>query len=140
MLALVPAFLTQVDSWPVVLAFFSWAMFIAVGFIVMSLHLGARAYPRDQTGMVAGVGSGAWSAVVAILLPIYGRWFDQQMYAAIFISLSVIPILGTGCGGGSAAGSYVIDQAPSIGSAAPLMSRLPGPHKTPSDRPHLPRR
>jgi hypothetical protein len=78
-----------------VLAFFSWAMFIAVGFIVMSLHLGARAYPRHQTGMVAGVGSGAWAAVVAILLPIYGRLFDRQMYSAIFISLSVIPILGT---------------------------------------------
>jgi ACS family hexuronate transporter-like MFS transporter len=94
-LALIPAFTTKVDSWPVVLAFFSWAMFIAVGFIVMSLHLGARAYSRDQTGMVAGVGSGAWSAVVAILLPIYGRLFDRQLYAAIFISLSVIPILGT---------------------------------------------
>jgi MFS transporter, ACS family, hexuronate transporter len=94
-LALAPAFLTQVDSWIVVLAFFSWAMFIAVGFIVMSLHLGARAYPRDQTGMVAGIGSGAWSAVVAILLPIYGRWFDLQWYGAIFLSLSVIPILGT---------------------------------------------
>ena len=94
-LALIPSFLTTVDSWPIVLAFFSWAMFIAVGFIVMSLHLGARAYRRDQTGMVAGVGSGAWSAVVAILLPIYGRWFDVHWYAAIFISLSVIPILGT---------------------------------------------
>jgi hypothetical protein len=45
--------------------------------------------------MVAGVGSGAWSAVVALLLPIYGRWFDQQWYTAIFVSLSVIPIFGT---------------------------------------------
>jgi MFS transporter, ACS family, hexuronate transporter len=94
-LALVPAFLTTVDSWPIVLAFFSWAMFIAVGFIVMSLHLGARAYRRDQTGMVAGIGSAAWSAVVAILMKIYGPLFDRHLYAAIFISLSVIPILGT---------------------------------------------
>jgi ACS family hexuronate transporter-like MFS transporter len=94
-LALIPSFLTRVDSWPVVLAFFSWAMFIAVGFIVMSLHLGARAYPRDQTGMVAGVGSAAWSAVVAILMKIYGPLFDRHLYSAIFISLSVIPILGT---------------------------------------------
>lgn len=94
-LALIPAFLTRVDSWPVVLAFFSWAMFIAVGFIVMSLHLGARAYPRHQTGMVAGIGSAAWSAVVAILMKIYGPLFDRHLYSAIFISLSVIPILGT---------------------------------------------
>jgi hypothetical protein len=32
---------------------------------------------------------------VAILLPIYGRWFDLQWYAATFVSLSLIPILGT---------------------------------------------
>lgn len=94
-LALIPSILTRVDSWPVVLGLFSWAMFIAVGFIVMSLHLGARAYPRDQTGMVAGIGSAAWSAVVAILMKIYGPLFDRQLYSAIFISLSVIPILGT---------------------------------------------
>jgi MFS transporter, ACS family, hexuronate transporter len=94
-LALIPAFLTQVNSGPVVLAFFSWAMFIAVGFIVMSLHLGARAYRRDQTGMVAGIGSAAWSAVVAILMKIYGPLFDRHLYSAIFVSLSVIPILGT---------------------------------------------
>ncbi|HTW23300.1 MAG TPA: hypothetical protein VMD78_06860, partial [Candidatus Baltobacteraceae bacterium] len=59
------------------------------------LHLAARAYPREETGMVAGIGSGAWSAVVAILLPIYGRFFDHQHYAAAFISLSLIPALGT---------------------------------------------
>ncbi|HEX4276328.1 MAG TPA: MFS transporter [Bryobacteraceae bacterium] len=94
-LALVPASISRIHSWPVVLALFGYAMFIAVGFIVMSLHLGARAYGRDETGMVAGVGSGAWSAVVAILLPIYGRLFDHQMYTATFVSLSVIPILGT---------------------------------------------
>jgi ACS family hexuronate transporter-like MFS transporter len=94
-LALIPSILTRVDSWPVVLALFSWAMFIAVGFIVMSLHLGARAYPRHQTGMVAGIGSAAWSAVVAILMKIYGPLFDRHLYSAIFISLSVIPILGT---------------------------------------------
>jgi MFS transporter, ACS family, hexuronate transporter len=93
--ALATCFLTMAGSWIVALAFFSWAMFIAVGFIVTSLHLSARLYPRDATGMVAGIGSGAWSAVVAILMLIYGRWFDRQWYAATFISLSVIPALGT---------------------------------------------
>jgi len=94
-LALVPAAIGHIDSWPVVLGLFGYAMFIAVGFIVMSLHLGARAYGRDQTGLVAGIGSGAWSAVVAILLLIYGRWFDRHWYDAIFVSLSVIPVAGT---------------------------------------------
>jgi MFS transporter, ACS family, hexuronate transporter len=93
--ALVPSLVTNTHSSIAALAFFSWGMFIAVAFIVMSLHLGARAYPRAETGMVAGIGSGAWSAVVAILLPIYGLWFDLRWYAATFISLSLIPFLGT---------------------------------------------
>jgi predicted MFS family arabinose efflux permease len=62
---------------------------------VTSLHLSARAYPREDTGMVAGIGSGAWSAVVAVLSLVYGRWFDRHWYTATFLSLSLIPILGT---------------------------------------------
>ena len=94
-LALPLSLVTKTRSWPLALAFFSWAMFIAVAFIVTSLHVSARAYPREETGLVAGIGSGAWSAVVAILLPIYGRWFDHQWYALSFIGLSLIPLLGT---------------------------------------------
>lgn len=94
-LALPLSLVTKTSSWIAALAFFSWAMFVAVGFIVTSLHLSARAYPRDETGMVAGIGSGAWSAVVAILLVIYGRWFDRHWYEATFISLSFVPVLGT---------------------------------------------
>src|SRR6202046_365380 len=94
-LALPLSLVTTTRSWPVALALFSWAMFVAVGFICTSLHLAARAYSRDATGMVAGIGSGAWSAVVAILLPIYGRLFDHQWYAPAFVSLSLIPVIGT---------------------------------------------
>ena len=94
-LALVTSMTTWAKSWIAALAFFSWGMFIAVAFIVISLHLAARAYPRKETGMVAGIGSAAWSGVAAILLPIYGRFFDHQQYAATFISLSVVPALGT---------------------------------------------
>jgi predicted MFS family arabinose efflux permease len=93
--ALIVSVLPQISSWPIVLVLFSWAMFVAVGFIVMSLHLGARAYDRDQTGMVAGVGSAAWSAMNAITLPIYGRLFDRHLFSPIFVSLSLIPMVGT---------------------------------------------
>jgi MFS transporter, ACS family, hexuronate transporter len=94
-LSLPLALVTKTGSWVAALAFFSWAMFMAVAFIVTSLHLSARAYPREESAMVAGIGSGAWSAVVAILLPIYGRWFDQRRYALIFVGLSLIPVVGT---------------------------------------------
>ena len=86
---------TLMKSWGAALALFSWGMFIAVGFIVVSLHVAARMYPRDETGKVAGIGSGAWSAVVAILLFAYGGWFGRQMYTSVFVTLSTVPILGT---------------------------------------------
>jgi len=94
-LALPLALVTKTGSTAMAVGLFSWAMFIAVAFIVTSLHLAARAYEREQAGLVAGIGSGAWSAVVAILSWIYGHWFDHQWYGLTFASLSVIPILGT---------------------------------------------
>jgi ACS family hexuronate transporter-like MFS transporter len=93
-LALVPSIVTRMSSWVAALALFSWGMFIAVAFIVVSLHVAARAYPREETGKVAGIGSGAWSAVVALLLLAYGPLLDRHRYAAVFVSLSLVPILG----------------------------------------------
>jgi len=95
LLTLPVALVTKTVSAAAVLALFFWGMFIAVGFITLSLHVAARAYPRDQTAMVAGIGSGAWGAVLALLLLPYGRWFDRQDYALTFVSLSLVPVLGT---------------------------------------------
>lgn len=94
-LALSSSAITLARSWIAAIALFSWGMFIAVAFIVVSLHVAARMYPRDETGKVAGIGSGAWSAVLALLLFAYGPWLDHHMYAAIFATMSVVPILGT---------------------------------------------
>ena len=49
--------------------------------------LAARAYPQDQTGMVAGIGSGALGAFQAAVLPIYGHWFDQKSYELTWSSM-----------------------------------------------------
>lgn len=94
-LALPTALVTMIDSWPIVLALFFWATFIADGFVVLSLRIGSHLYPRDQTAMVGGIGSGSWSAVLAIILPVWGRWFDAKWYGAVFVSASLFPILGT---------------------------------------------
>jgi len=94
-LALPLSLVTLTRSRATTIALFSWAMFMAVAFIVTSLHLSARAYPRDETGMVAGIGSGAWSAVVAILSLVYGHWFAHQWYGRTFVSLSLVPGIGT---------------------------------------------
>lgn len=94
-LALPSALVTAIHSWPVVLALFFWATFVADGFVVLSLRVGSHLYPRDQTAMVGGIGSGSWSAVLAVLLPVWGHWFDLKLYGAVFVSMSLLPTLGT---------------------------------------------
>jgi ACS family hexuronate transporter-like MFS transporter len=91
-----PSFLvTQTNSLPAVLALLFWATFVADGFVVTSLRVGIRIYPSDHTAMVAGIGSGAWSAVQAIVQPAYGRLVDLGWFGTIFLTMSLLPILGT---------------------------------------------
>jgi len=78
-----------------VLLLFFWSMFVTGGFQMLALRTGARAYPREKTALVGGTASGAWSAVAAVLLPVLGRWFDQQRFAAIFGLVAVMPLVGT---------------------------------------------
>ncbi len=94
-LALPTALVTRIDSWPIVLALFFWATFIADGFVVLSLRVGSHLYPRDQTAMVGGIGSGSWAAVLALILPVWGRCFDLKWYGAVFVSASLFPVIGT---------------------------------------------
>jgi len=94
LLALPPVLTPMAGRWAV-LALFFWAMFIADGFIMTALRMGAHLYPREQAGMVAGLGSGSWSAVLAVATLVYGRWIDARHYSAIFVSMSLIPALGT---------------------------------------------
>jgi ACS family hexuronate transporter-like MFS transporter len=72
-----------------------WAMFVASGFVVVSLRASALAYPPEQTGLVAGIGAGSWSAVVAVVLPLLGRLFDAKHYSEAFIVAAMAPVVGT---------------------------------------------
>jgi ACS family hexuronate transporter-like MFS transporter len=83
------------NSGAIVLLLFFWSMFITGGFQMLALRTGARAYPRERTALAGGTASGAWSAVAAMLLPLLGRWFDQQHYAAIFGLVAIMPLVGT---------------------------------------------
>jgi ACS family hexuronate transporter-like MFS transporter len=94
-LSLPTAFMTLTSSWVVAIALFCWSTFIADGFVVMSLRVGSRIFPTDRVGMVAGIGSGSWGAVQAVIQPVYGAWFDRHWYAATFISMSLLPLVGT---------------------------------------------
>lgn len=94
-LATPSAFITFTDSWVVVIALLTWANFVADGFVVMSLRVGSRIFPKDRVGMVAGIGSGAWGAVQTVMLFLYGKAFDRELYTLVFVSMALLPVLGT---------------------------------------------
>jgi hypothetical protein len=89
------AAVTQTTSVAITMLLFFWSMFVAAGFVVTALRSGARMYPAGQRSMVAGIAAGSWSALVAVLLPIFGAWFDQQRYTQTFVLISVMPVAGT---------------------------------------------
>lgn len=89
--------ITMFRSSAVALGLMFWAMFVASGFVVVSLRTSALAYPREQTGLVAGIGAGSWSAVVAMLLPSLGHMFDMKHYANAFLFVGIVPVFGTFC-------------------------------------------
>ena len=80
-----------------VLGLMFWSMFVASGFVVAALRTSALAYPREQTGLVAGIGAGSWSAMVAAVLPSLGHMFDVKHYANAFLFCALVPVIGTFC-------------------------------------------
>jgi ACS family hexuronate transporter-like MFS transporter len=54
-----------------------FAMFVAAGFVI-----------------VAGAGAGSWSAVVALVMPVFGRLFDEQRFEAAFALAAAFPVAG----------------------------------------------
>lgn len=80
-----------------VLGLMFWSMFVASGFVVVALRTGALAYPREQTGLVAGIGAGSWSALVAAVLPSLGHMFDVKHYANAFLFCAIVPVIGAFC-------------------------------------------
>lgn len=93
-LALPFGFTGQVGSSALVLLMLFWVMFVTGGFQMLGLRTGARAYPKDRIASVAGVASGAWAAEAAFVLPLTGRWFDQQRFDLIFWMVALTPLVG----------------------------------------------
>jgi ACS family hexuronate transporter-like MFS transporter len=87
-------YLTRLHEPAAVLAVMFWAMFVAAGFVVVSLRASSLAYPAEQTALVAGIGAGSWSALVALVLPELGGMFDAGRYDAAFALVSCAPLVG----------------------------------------------
>jgi ACS family hexuronate transporter-like MFS transporter len=89
-LALTP----RINSLPLVMSEMFLAMFVAAGFIILSVSYATSVYSIAHSGFIAGVGAGAWSAVVAIIMPVFGRMFDRQLYEAAFLLATGLPVAG----------------------------------------------
>ena len=70
-------------------------MFASAGFIIASLRTGTMRYDKSQQGMAAGIASGSWSALVALLSPVFGRMFDAHLYSQAFVIVAFTPMVGT---------------------------------------------
>jgi len=78
---------------PLLLALF-FEMFIASGFVMVSLHYATEVYTSAHAGLIAGIGAGSWGAAVALFMPRFGRLFDQQQWEQAFLIATVIPLAG----------------------------------------------
>lgn len=73
------------------------AMFAASGFIVLAMAYGTRVFSANDSGLVAGIGAGSWSAAVAVMMPLLGRLFDLHRYPAAFLIAAAFPAVAFCC-------------------------------------------
>ncbi|MEN6534911.1 MAG: MFS transporter [Bryobacteraceae bacterium] len=88
------AFVPYVSSlWAVMFLLFL-AMFVAGGFLILTVAYAVRTYSPAHSGLIAGLGAGSWSAAVACVMPIFGRLFDLRQYDTLFLLAAICPIAG----------------------------------------------
>jgi len=76
------------------MAGFFLAMLSAAGFIILSIAHATDLYSSRYAGLISGIGSAAWSATVAVMMPVFGRLFDQERYATAFGLAAALPSAG----------------------------------------------
>jgi ACS family hexuronate transporter-like MFS transporter len=86
----------RIDSFPWTMALLFFEMFVAAGFIIGSVAYATTYYSTHHAGLIAGIGAGSWSAMVALVMPGMGRLFDLHAYEAAFSVAALFPILGYG--------------------------------------------
>jgi len=88
------AFGARIPSFPALLALLFWAMFVAGGNVIVSLSYATRVVSPAHAGLLAGLGAGSWSAVVALAMPLFGRLVDLRLWDAAFAAAAAVPVAG----------------------------------------------
>jgi ACS family hexuronate transporter-like MFS transporter len=94
LLSLPLAAVPWVHSYLVTLTMLFLAMFVVSAFTIGALAYATRHYSLKHCGLIAGIGSGTWSAGVALYMPVIGRLFDLHRYSVAFGLASLLPIAG----------------------------------------------
>jgi MFS transporter, ACS family, hexuronate transporter len=87
-------FVGRIESFYAALALMFIAMFMAAGFIIGSVAYATNNYSMRHAGLIAGLGAGAWSAVIAVIMPIAGKLFDAHAFSAAFAIPTLFPVAG----------------------------------------------
>jgi len=69
-------------------------MFAAAGFLILSVAYATDVYSAAHSGLIAGLGAGAWSASVACIMPVFGRLFDLARWQTAFLLATACPVAG----------------------------------------------
>ena len=62
--------------------------------MIVSVFYATDVYSTANSGFIAGVGAGSWSAAVALMMPIFGRLFDRHDYQSAFLIAALFPAAG----------------------------------------------
>ena len=77
------------------MAIFFLEMFVAGGFVVLSLADGVTTQMGHNAGFLAGIAISAWALITANLLPFIGRLFDAGRYTESLWLVACLPPVGT---------------------------------------------
>jgi ACS family hexuronate transporter-like MFS transporter len=92
-LALPLAWTPLVRTRATILALLFLAMFVAAGFVIVSLAETTRRHAERDAGYVSGLGVGAWSGLMMVM-PIFGRLFDRGEFGTAFAMAALCPTIG----------------------------------------------
>ncbi len=95
-LSLALAAVPHLRAVPLAMALMCFAMFLAGGFIVLTISYATLVYSTAHSGLIAGLGAGAWSGAVAVAMPMFGRLVDRGRWDAAFLLAAVLPLAGYG--------------------------------------------
>ena len=77
-----------------VLALLFAGMFVAAGFVIVSLTETTRRHSEDHGAYLAGLGAGSWSLLMTIIMPFFGRLFDRGAFGTAYAIAAGAPAVG----------------------------------------------